>query len=515
MATNYEFKDPKTGKRYTVRNIKGVRTRIYANGKKVAAPKTSSSKSLTDQRFSTWDPEHQRQSLKFAANTTPEDYAKMTPAQKTAALSKVQSYSHSSTAPDSVTRSQTLNDINKAAEQAAGLKYGGAEKSLNAEIGTSPAKQQQTTDYYANFRRLLDAANTEEQNAFSSADANTVALRDSTNKVANDQTKAQTDAAAADAQARGAQVDPTLQANATQAAASRANLLNGIAAVIKGQGANALTANRGQKTATIGSELIEHNKETARNKDLLSKLRDLVTEKGQYETTTRQDLIGSERKSQMEQSVLNSQVLNSVLDAQTANTRTTTTAKTAAANRKAQDKRAASTHYGPGSPVLNTFGYTRDEWEKLSPKQKSAARKGKGGKASKDTPHSGLGSLTPEQENKVATKIRTAAARFESLRGGPIVEKDSYGNVVHKFKTDSELARYMKANGVDPLIVDIAVSLYRNKGKLGPDGTRKAQLLGVHVGKRWPRVSKTSATPAPKAPEPQFPANISPFSAGG
>jgi hypothetical protein len=61
--------------------------------------------------------------------------------------------------------------------------------------------------------------------------------------------------------------------------------------------------------------------------------------------------------------------------------------------------------------------------------------------------------------------------------------------------TKDEVYRSLLQSGADARIVQVADSLYRNDGSIGPNGIKQAHALGIHVNGRWkPSKKKTTAT---------------------
>lgn len=492
----YSFIDA-SGKSYNVRKVHGKVTRLYADGTRQVKPAAkaapaapAATPTLSPERFAKWDPEHQRQALKFyGGNTSPEEFAGMTVSQKSQVLSRVRAGNKAATAPNSVEAPQTVNDINRAAEQAAAVKYGDAERGVKADIGTSPVQQQRITNWFDQYQQQLKDIGDQSQKAYGDAVTNATTLNDATSGAAAGDTAKRVAAAAADAASRGQTVDPTVQTQADQANANRRGIVDAIAAVIGGQKANDVAYTGQRKTIATNQAIQEHRKEDNTLGLLKDKLAGLLTDKGAYEGTTRQNLLSGERTNQLQQATLRSQILNTVTDAQTATDNRTQTAKDKAASRTA----AAKTHYGPGSPQPNSFGFTYDEWSKLSAKDQKSYRDGTN-KPKKPTakakPKTGPGSLTPVKESGIVTDINKLLGLMRTppnWAGGPLKGKPMSAD---------EVRHHYLANGADPRVVAVAISLFRNSGSLGPDGVKNAHDLGVHVNGRWKVIGAKKPAPA-------------------
>lgn len=465
----------------------------------VAAKSANSAGSvLSVDRFSKWDPEHQRQALKFhGGNVTPEDFLKMSPAQKRDVLARVRSGSKAAASPDSTSRPQSLTDIYKGAEDAAAVKYGDAERGLKSDIDSSPVQEKRVDDWFDQWRKMLSDINANTNTQYDAAVKNATDLKTATAGAAATDDKARLDAAAADAAARGATVDPNVKAQADAAAANRSSAIDAIAGVIGGQRANAINFQGQQKGITGNQQLVEHTRERNRLSDLKTKLRGLLTEKGAFEGATRQDLLSNERKNQLEQATLQGQILNTTLDAQNQAATREQTAKDKAAQRS--DSRKG--RYGAGSPVLNKYGLTADEWSKLPEKEKDKYRSGKKKPGKKTKPSVGPGSISPAKESELVSKVNSYLSQFKTPPNTWIDQADRTKG--QRRMTKDEVYHGLLAAGADERVVQLADSLYRNKGRLGPNGIKQAHALGIHVNKRWsltPKPKKARNSPNERAP---------------
>src|SRR5216117_2762366 len=118
-------------------------------------PPTPPQGTLSVHRFVTWDPEHQRQFLKFFGNTTPDEFRRMPPAKQRALLQSANASSRVARQPDSVLAPQSLTDIYKGAESAANLKYTPVQHEIEGEQRASTVQQGRITDWFNQYQQQL------------------------------------------------------------------------------------------------------------------------------------------------------------------------------------------------------------------------------------------------------------------------------------------------------------------------------------------------------------------------
>lgn len=99
-------------------------------------------------------------------------------------------------------------------------------------------------------------------------------------------------------------------------------------------------------------------------------------------------------------------------------------------------------------------------------------------------PATGPGSISSAAETKVVDKVKQLKQLMgnSTWPGGPLKGKKM---------TAEQVRHHYQAQGLDDDIIRLAYSLYKNNGKLGPDGVRAAHALGIHVGGRWGQVGNT------------------------
>jgi hypothetical protein len=439
---------------------------------------------LSVKRFSGWSGEHQADALKFYGNTTPEAFKKLSPAAQRALLASVRGKSLAASAPDSATAPQTVDSINRAAQDAAALKYAPSQQALSDEQKISAAQQGRITDWFGEYQQKLKDIQAQTGAAYDAAKQGVADTATNNETIANAQSKAQSAQAAADAQSRGATVDPGIQAKADEATANRKDLLSSIASVIGGQKANNVAYQGARQETAVNQAVGAHVGESSNAANLRAKLRDLLAEKGQYENTTRQDLISNERKNYLENATLQSTILNN-------------TAKVA------QDAADTTAKAKAKSAEVNKYGYTNKEWQAMTSAERQSAMLSYD-KQHKDAtttpkdpkqkkPATGPGSLTTDAENKLVGKVNSYLSQFTTP---PMKYRDPADKTKGMVKmTKDEVYRSLLQSGADARIVQVADSLYRNDGSIGPNGIKQAHALGIHVNGRWkPSKKKTTAT---------------------
>src|SRR5438093_7943988 len=123
--------------------------------KPASKPPTPPTSELTVHRFVTWDPEHQRQFLKFFGNTTPDEFRRMPPARQRALLQSANASSRVARQPDSVLAPQSLTNVYKGAESAANLKYTPVQHEIEGDQRASNVQQGRITDWFAYYQKQL------------------------------------------------------------------------------------------------------------------------------------------------------------------------------------------------------------------------------------------------------------------------------------------------------------------------------------------------------------------------
>jgi hypothetical protein len=128
--------------------------------------------------------------------------------------------------------------------------------------------------------------------------------------------------------------------------------------------------------------------------------------------------------------------------------------------------------------------------------QKLDAYNKKTGKSAKaDQPTAGPGSLSSAAEAKVIERINKV---YGLLSNPTTTTLDANKNEVIRPSTAKDVLARLRAQGVDPRILNVARSLLHNKGKgVGEMGLKNAHDLGIHVSPHWKVVRKTRAEGAP------------------
>ena len=466
-------------------------------------------------RFKTWSPDHQRQALKFYGETTPEEFWKMRPDQQRVVMERVRTRYAVARAPDSANKPQSLTDIYKAAESTANLKYLPAEKEIGNQQRASDAQQGRISQWFGQYQQQLKDIQAQTSAAYSAAQQAVQGNADRSTTLDAQQRQAMTAAMQADAAQRGATVDPSLEALAQQAAASRRASADTQAGTIASQGATNTAYQLNRQGIATNQQIAEHMKETNVRKNLAKDLTDLLKEKGEFEGATRQDLIAAERKNILERAAFQldtaEAAAKTATEANKLNKYGFTNAEWAKLSEKEKNryrsgraKPRSTQGYGPGRSGLNKYGFTHKEWTAMSEKERARHRAGKGSKKDEDKPRSGPGSLTPDQENRIVSKVNGYRAQMENP---PVWPNDpaKYGSRAGKRATPEEVRRELLSSGADRNMVMLADSLRINRGRIGPNGIKSAHALGLHVGGRWksapkPKPPRRGASPATSIP---------------
>lgn len=362
----------------------------------------------------------------------------------------------------------TNRDLSREATAATQTQYG----PLMASQALQP---KQTSDYYAQYLATLKGIQSS-QAAQGQQLATTLG-----NIGAAGQQQAQTentrveDQAAQDARNRGAVQDPSLAANAANAAQVTRNIATGAAGTAGVVGQNAANFLGALQAAGGASKLAALNKNTS---DALQTKREAGAFKTQYVGKRR-----SEEATNVATSALanvNADTKKSAAQVARQNARTSRSrAQEAARHNKAQENKGPSASEQKTAADLAFFkkhGYYPPT---------GAPKKGKGPKGAK--PPTGLGSLTPQQENDKATQINTIAGWLQKPPNDDKGKPQTAAQILEKLRT----GKNPLGKPISPQILNAAKSLAANQGKgLGPYGIHNAHVEGVHVKGRWKQLPK-------------------------
>lgn len=290
--------------------------------------------------------------------------------------------------------------------------------------------------------------------------------------------------------------DPNAAAQAGQAAQIRSGLLASQGAVQQAQGSNAT-----RLAETLANQVTPEQGLSSRAQEQ-GKLGDLRSKMGAFRAKTAGDIKQREAANVIEQQKTElagkiAGVNTAATEAKTAQTRADIAFEKAHGYSRPTGppkKPGAPTGYQAGGPGLNKYGYTYDQWSALSAGDQAKARAGKGAKPGKPpAPKSGPGSLTPAAESKIISQIQKV---YQALKTPTTQVKDANGNVQLKRTTPQQKLAELRAQNVDPRVLNVARSLLHNNGVgVGDFGVSNAHDLGIHVSPHWKVIrSKTPKT---------------------
>lgn len=279
----------------------------------------------------------------------------LNPAQKKLALKKWhQQRNGGDGKPDPLAREVapglTERELRRNVKAATGLKYG----QVTQQLAGQPAR---TNDWYQQYRQAIEQARIQQQKDYLAATQGVSNLQQNLNTQAQQAWAGEQAAMAADAANRGATTDPTLAAQAHNAANVRGILTNSFGAMLATQGtaANKDLLNRKvsagqQRVADLGRI------ETQRQQ--------LSREKGQFRQTYRSEAISDASK----------QALNNALTASTLGDRAASTEKTQAETAQTRAETAFFKKYGykpsamsPKDAAALAYFRKHNEWPRTTP----------------------------------------------------------------------------------------------------------------------------------------------------
>lgn len=436
-------------------------------------------------RFKQWSGSHQGRVLSDAG-ITPEDFAKLSTPERRQVLDRGIAQGRALAQPygaSPLTGRQALAD----ATQMAGLAYGPAIRSAQGVENSAPG-------WYQGFIDRSIAANTaQQQQAQPLLDTAQAAVTN------------------AGATAPGLDPNSPQYAKEVQAAAGRqtmaqdsANYLAGIPAATTGY--------------LAGQQSIAARELPQTQAYLAAQTAGLRTDQGNKVTELLSALRTGEQNNSIARSTLGLNVANSATDAANAAANIDIARGVDPVTGKPLPT-DAPTGYAPGSPGLNSYGYSADEWAALSDDEKKKARAGKG--------KSGSSGETPaqrraagERENKrvagireksgaVLSKVDDAIGAWQNyakrkVETGTVIEtQDKDGNTVktpeYRDATPSDVRQQMMDAGWDAGMVHVALLRRAKPPKpLDKEAVDYLHRKGVRVPRDWlPQRSKVGAVKAP------------------
>jgi hypothetical protein len=262
----------------------------------------------------------------------------------------------------------TERDLARESKSAMDVKYGPLEAAQKQGLAEEQTRGRDVAGFYDQYLRQIAAHSANVQAIGQQATNAGLGVQSGITGLANTDLSSINQAATASAGARGASAGDISQM-ANSAAAVRQSLVGSFVAQQAGQ--NAASQNYADTQAHVvapGQKLGAQAMAQGRVRQAGQKIKDTTAQRGADTLTYR-----SERKADEAKMVLANQTLGAKVE-----------------GAKASAKAAASTKYGTGGSGLNKYGYTYDEWTKLSATQKNKARagKGKGGGSGDDTVYS-------------------------------------------------------------------------------------------------------------------------------
>jgi hypothetical protein len=208
----------------------------------------------------------------------------------------------------------------------------------------------------------------------------------------------------------------------------------------------------------------------------------LALDKGDFKTTQRQSILSNEADQALKNALTSAQI-----GSQTANTAATTasTAKTKVTTTKTKaeldyfkqhgyyPKTGPTAKKAPDTITSGAFaGYTKTQVAKMAPDRKQqildAYNKKPSKSAKADQPKSGPGSLTSAAESKVVSQINKV---YQALANPTVTTKDPNGNAQVKPASAAQVLKNLRAQNIDPRVLNVARSLLHNGGQgRGRDG---------------------------------------------
>ena len=327
------------------------------------------------------------------------------------------------------TKGEPLDPYAASVEAATRVKFDPARSALDSAQRAEKAQAPQIDAWYDRYRGAVEQATT--QNAAASAQAQAT-LSGLQNAAATNDRAGQAqigEQMSKDAAARGAAVDPQVLAQLQQGSQVRASNLAGSQAVLAGQGVQQGAVDRQKGVAGEGTRVASLLENAGRIRELLGKKTALARDEGDFKVSYKQDLIGAEQKSRLEEIALTGKLATDTLKANEPNEYGYTPAQWAKLTPKErQDIQrtvkadvAAATRAPekPASTTPNQYGYPPKDWAAMTTAQRQAAIKQfkKDGRApgKGDTP--GKPGKPPAAQGKLVTTVTSALSFARQLKG--------------------------------------------------------------------------------------------------
>lgn len=357
----------------------------------------------------------------------------------------------------------TLGELRRQTRTAAQLRYGEEQRLLAHQPG-------RINNWFDQYQQAIKGAQAAQSQNYADAVQGVQNLQTGLDQASAQQWAGQQASMAADAAKRGATLDPVLADQAHNASNVRNALTGSYGAMLVGQGA-AENAYLGKRKINADVGRIDSLKLNAQER------RRLLREKGAFKVEYRDKAKSTAFNNALSAALRENTIQNTLAD----NVRADAALDNTITNTRADNKRSRAQWRN----TLNKFGYTNGEWAHMSAAEREAARKAAAKKPASDKdrdPVTGPGSLTQSQENKVVSQIETVRGLFDT---GTIEVTDANGKV-RRITGLAAIKNYLRTvKTMDPRVIAVADSLYRNDGRIGRAGVEQAHNLGIHVGGRW------------------------------
>jgi hypothetical protein len=402
----------------------------------------------------------------------------------------------------------TNRDLAREANAATGVQYGGQETALGQELAQTQSHGRAVGDYFNQYLGALRASQSAQTAQAAATAGHLAAIGASGQQAATSADTSTLRAMQEDAQRRGASVDPQLAVQASQAAQVNRNTSDaqaGTANLLGQVGANYLAALQGAAGTQRGQALAQNQRDVS---NVRQRQTALASEKGQSNLQYR-----SKRRSEEFTNVATAaltgqkqETADASFSAQTGYTpeqwaQLTPAERLEALRRKTKATTKPAAKPKPVADAPYKYGYTKKEWLALplSKRQQITTENAPGGKHNPKKgpkPAVGLGSITPQEENKRADQINTIAGWLQKppvVNGKPLTT----AQILENLRT----GKNPLGKPISPQILNAARSLADNQGKgLGPFGIHNAHLEGVHVKGRWKQIAKPKPKPKVRLP---------------
>lgn len=354
------------------------------------------------------------------------------------------------------------------------VKYGQAETALQQQgLGTMQLARNEQ-DWYGGYQRELaqHAANTQMINA--QANAANLALQQGITGIGQTQAAGIQQGANTDAAQRGTTA-ANLGPEANAALGVRQQMAQGLGAQQVATGAASSRYADTLAGVVAPTQRFQALQQAGQDfKGILRQGQGLAREKGAYGAEYKSQRVADEFKNVLAQQTLG---LDTQKAAATIANQTATRRETSRAHKASESVAQGNLGVAKSRAQLAAEKDAVQRKNRTGPYAPASSRKG-------PKPTSGPGSLAPAAEAKTISQINKIASM---LTNGSIEETDPNTGQkrVRKVGTAEVLAR-LRAQGIDPRLVEAGKSVYHHKGRgIGPSGVHAAHDLGVHVGSHW------------------------------